>query len=321
MPLPKPLLLTLVILTAIAPASPSKAGPHDQIPLQDLAARYGFPSAHSTGTAVHWKSPYSSLSFRVGSRRLLFNNRIFWLNKAVRKTGKHATLSRADADTVIAPLLRGRTLLKGKGFSMVVLDPGHGGPDSGTIGPRQLYEKHIVLDISKRVKRKLNASNVAVRMTREKDSALTLQQRPRLAASWGADAFISIHANSARNKMAGGIETFVIPAAGFPSTSSNKPDPKAYAGNQNDAANTLLAGLIQQGMLAHTKAPDRGVKRARFSVLRGARCPAVLVEAGFLSNSKEATLLNTASYRDHIAEGIAQGILTYLVRAEASQAP
>ncbi len=204
---------------------------------------------------------------------------------------------------------------------MVVLDPGHGGADSGTIGPQNLFEKQIVLDISKRVKRKLNASNVAVRMTRDKDTTLTLQERPKLAARWGADAFVSIHANSATSKRACGIETFVIPGAGFPSTSSNTPDKKAYPGNNNDAVNTLLAGFIQQGILAQTKAPDRGVKRARFSVLRDANCPAVLVEVGFLSNPTEATQLNTESYRDRVAEGIAQGILTYLVKAEASQIP
>jgi N-acetylmuramoyl-L-alanine amidase len=317
--LPLRVLLTLSILTLLA--GQSLAAPKDLIPLTDLAARYRFPPASITPSTLQWRNPYATLSFQTGSRRLTFNNRIFWLNGAVTGNGKQWCISRADADGVIAPLLHARNTLKHQGYSLVILDPGHGGSDPGTIGPRRLYEKKVVLDIAKRVRRKLNASNVAVRMTRRRDKTLTLQDRPKLATSWGADAFVSIHANSAASKMASGIETFVMPVTGFPSTTSSKPDNRCYAGNKNDAANTVLGGLVQQGVLAKTGAPDRGVKRGRFAVLRAVNCPAALVEVGFLSNPKEASQLATAAYRDRVAEGIAQGILTYLVRTESSQRP
>jgi N-acetylmuramoyl-L-alanine amidase len=309
------LLALLVVFASLA----SAASPQDLVLLKDLAARYGFPSVTETPRDVDWKSQYSSLTFRTKTRRLIFNGRLFWLNGAVTPSGKTWAITRTDADTVIRPLLQSGSVLQKQGYSLVVLDPGHGGSDTGTIGHRRVYEKKVVLDITKRVKRKLNASNVAVRMTRTRDKALTLADRPKLAAKWGADAFISIHANSASRKSAQGVETFVMPAAGFPSTTSVTPDKKTYPGNRHDAANTLLAGFVQQGLVAHTQTPDRGVKRARFAVLREAKCPAALVEVGFLSNATEASKLIDAAYRDAVAEGIAQGILTYLVKTEASQ--
>ena len=309
------LLALLVVCTPLARAASSQ----DLLLLKDLAARYGFPSVSETPQDIVWQSQYSSLTFRTKTRRLIFNGRLFWLNGAVTPSSNSWAITRADAETVIKPLLQSSSVLQKQGYSLVVLDPGHGGSDTGTIGHRRVYEKKVVLDITKRVKHKLNASNVAVRMTRTRDKTLTLNERPRLASRWGADVFVSIHANSASRSSAQGVETFVMPAAGFPSTTSVTPDKKTYPGNRNDAASTLLASYIQQGLVTHTATPDRGVKRARFVVLREAECPAVLVEVGFLSNPTEASRLIDSAYRDAVAEGIAQGILTYLIKTEASQ--
>ena len=307
---------------AVSLTQPSRATPtNEPIALNNLAAQYGFSPATQTKGQVHWKSKYSSVVFHTGSRRLLFNSRLFWLNGPITQKDAKWSISHTDADTVIKSLLQSRSVLKKQSYSLVVLDPGHGGKDPGAMGTHRSIEKRIVLDIAKRVKRKLLSSNVAVRMTREKDSTLTLPQRPRLATRWGGSVFVSIHANKASRKAAKGIETFVLPAAGFPSTTSTKPNTKHYSGNKHNAANTVLAGLIQQGLLAQTDTPDRGVKRARFSVLRDSTCPAALVEVGFLSNPHEGALLQTVKYRDKVAEGIARGILTYLVKAESSQAP
>ncbi len=311
--------LTYLVLTVALLSSPTLSD--DAVPLKGLAQRYGFTATTETNSQVRWKSRYSTVVFNTGSRRLLFNNRLFWLNGPIEKNNKHWSISKTDADTVIKPLLQARSVLSGQGHSIVVLDPGHGGADPGAIGRTKVTEKKLVLDISKRVKRKLLSSNVAVRMTRSKDTTLTLEQRPKLASRWGGDVFVSIHANKASNETARGIETFALPAAGYASTTSNKANSNQYAGNKHNAANTALAGLIQQGILAHTDTPDRGVKRARFTVLRNATCPAALVEVGFLSNKTEAGLLGTSAYREKVAEGIAQGILTYLVKAEASQKP
>jgi N-acetylmuramoyl-L-alanine amidase len=312
-------LLALVMLCVFSAQAAEAAPDSSTVLLKELAALYGFPSVIGTNNTMRWKSKYSSLAFHLDSRRLIFNHRLFWLNGGAIIRGKDWCISQTDAETVILPLLQSEKVLRSQGFGMVVLDAGHGGSDTGAIVPGKLEEKKVVLDIAHLVKKKLNASNVPVRMTRTKDVALTLKQRPKLAERWGADLFVSIHANEAPNKAANGIETYVIPAAGFPSTSSTKPNSESYRGNRCDAANTLLGGYINQGVVTQTGAPDRGVKRARFSVLREAPCPAALVEVGFVSNAAERANLLKPEYRDRIAEGIAQGILTYLIKAEASQ--
>jgi len=310
-----------MILTAAGRACASGASPLDAVPLLDQAQVCGVSSVSETEQVMTWQTPHATLEFGAGSRRLIHNTHLFWLNAAVEKRGTAWTIARVDAETIVRPLLQESGVLQHQGFSMVVLDPGHGGSDPGTLGPRRRHEKKLVLDICKRVRRKLNASNVAVRMTRRRDTALELRERPGFATRWGADVFVSLHVNSAGNTAANGIETFAMPAAGFASTTSNEADAKAYPGNRNDAANTLLARYLQRGILAQTQAADRGVKRARFAVLRDAACPAALVEVGFLSNPAEAAHLIDSAYRDRLAEGLAQGILTYLVKAEASQRP
>ena len=287
--------------------------------LNSLAERYGIPPAKETNQYSELKCNDSILQFHRGTRRLQFDGRTFWLNAPITKYKNAWSITNEDADSTIEALLDPASILNHRGYHLVVLDPGHGGDDPGAIGYRKATEKQIVLDIATRVKRKLIASNVAVRMTRSKDQTLALSQRALLATRWGGDAFVSIHANTAGSKTARGVETFTLPAAGFSSTTSNKPDCTSYTGNKYNAANTILAGFIQHGLLANTKTPDRGVKRSRFEVLRNAPCPAALVEVGFLSNKEEASLLLTPEYRDKVAEGIAQGILTYIVRTEVNQ--
>lgn len=243
---------------------------------------------------------------------MTFNNILFWLNGSTVKTGKYWSISTVDSDTIITPLLQPRNHSRKKPGKIVVLDPGHGGKDSGGIGCHNIYEKSVVLDIARRVQKRLKAENITVYMTRDSDVFLELYERPDLAAQKNANVFVSIHANKASNPCANGIETYVMPAAGFASTTSSKPVKSSYPGNQNNTENTILAGMIQTELLDKTKATDRGVKRARFKVLKDATCPAALVEAGFLTSPSESTKIITPAYRKKIADGIAVGILNFL---------
>jgi N-acetylmuramoyl-L-alanine amidase len=118
--------------------------------------------------------------------------------------------------------------------------------------------------------------------------------------------------NSAGNTAAAGLETYIVPAEGVPSTAGGRGSTKRVVGNSNDELNSVLSYLIQRDMLGATKAADRGVKRARFDVLTGATCPAVLIECGFLSNTAENARLQTPSYRQSLAKGIASGIKNYV---------
>jgi N-acetylmuramoyl-L-alanine amidase len=285
------------------------------VAISNLATQYKLTAISQTSTNIRWKTDKSEITFSTGSRRMTFDKRIFWLNGPIVKNGKKWSISQTDARTVLKPLLKTEMFLRKQGNSMVILDPGHGGKDPGGIGG-STREKTLVLDIARRVRSKLNRAHITVGMTRTHDTFLELADRPKLASHRGADIFVSIHANKAARKGACGIETYIMPAEGFCSTTSTKADCKKYPGNNNNAANTILANYIHRELLDRTHATDRGIKRARFTVIKYADCPAVLVEVGFLTNPAEAKKLITPDYREKIAEGIARGIMTYIEQIE-----
>ena len=170
-----------------------------------------------------------------------------------------------------------------------------------------------MLDISHRVRKLLEAKKIPVRMTRTSDTFPSLEQRSEYAYKVGADLFISIHADGAGDPSANGVETFITTAAGCESSNhyGQGGDTSARKNNQYDAANAVLGFSIQSNHVKATKRSDRGLRRARFAVLKNAPCPAALVESGFLTNPAEESLLNSSSYRDNVARGIANGIFGY----------
>lgn len=178
----------------------------------------------------------------------------------------------------------------------IVLDPGHGGKDPGAIGPSGFKEKDVTLKIGLRLRDKLTNNGFTVLMTREKDVALgntinaDLNARSGMANNAKVDYFISIHCNSSANSAAHGIETF------------------CYKFN---SVGEKLAQKIQEQLISSTGLSNRGVKEGNFSVLRKTNMPAVLVEAGFISNSNEERLLSDDKFINIIAEAIAKGICDY----------
>ena len=240
------------------------------------------------------------------------NKLLIWMNGGTGQAGSDWTVATVDADTVLAPLLRPSDIRPPAPTNPVVIDPGHGGEDTGARAPGRLLEKHLVLDVARRVLPAIVSAGTKAKLTRSGDTTLTLKQRADLARKWNAALFVSIHMNSAPNKAAYGIETYVLPAAGFASTAGRDSSAESAAGNSHNAANTLLAYCIHRQLLNHTKTPDRGIRRARFDVLRDAPCPAVLIECGFLSNAEERKRLEAAQYRATVARGIAEGIRDFL---------
>jgi N-acetylmuramoyl-L-alanine amidase len=297
----------LAVCLASAAAAPATAD------LSGLAASRGLCATADNSTGVTLRREGVTLSFTHGNRKMQFNGVAIWMNDVALRDGARWVISRHDAETVVEPLLRapGALAIPGKGVT-VVLDPGHGGTQSGAIAGQTLTEKLVVLDVARRVRRQLRAAGVDVRLTRSRDSDVSLSRRVALAGRWKADVFLSIHANAAANPQAAGMETYVLAGAGFLSTSGNTNEPDPSAGNRHDADNTVLAYCVQKSLVATTGADDRGIRRARFDVLRDAPCPAALVECGFLSNAAEARKLATAEYRETVARGISQGVWDYL---------
>lgn len=176
---------------------------------------------------------------------------------------------------------------------MVWIDAGHGGRDPGAIGIGGLRETDVVLDISEEVARILEQQGAQVRMTRRSDNFVSLQGRANMANRAGADVFVSIHANAVGNR----------------STSVNGAETFHYPGSSSGYS---LARSIQSRVIRDTNMRNRGVKSARFYVLKYTNMPAALVEVGFVTGSQDAARLRNPAFRREMAESIAKGIIDYI---------
>ena len=218
----------------------------------------------------------------------------------------------------------------GLGLSRIVIDPGHGGHDPGA-QPGLLSEADIVLDVAQRLEKILLKQNLDVVLTRRTDTFVPLEERTAIANREGADLFLSIHVNASANSRARGVETYFLNFA-------SNPEAEAVAARENSSSgrtmhslpeivraialnNKLdesrdLAGLVQRAMIRRLRTQnknvrDLGVKQAPFVVLIGAAMPSVLAEISFLTNRSEATLLRTGTYRQRIAEALADAVMQY----------
>jgi len=224
-------------------------------------------------------------------------------------------------------------------FARVVIDPGHGGKDEGAIGNNGVLEKEIVLDVSRRLAKLLEARAIDVILTRETDHFVPLEVRTARANDARGDLFISIHANAARARQARGIETY------FVSLEASDTASRLVAERENEALGrggpasaqfdpflALLGDMISTDHLAESNAfaklaqaelanvdqiSSRGVKQAPFVVLMGVQMPAALVEIGFLSNDRDAASLGSTAHRNRIAEALARAVMAFGKRYDA----
>jgi N-acetylmuramoyl-L-alanine amidase len=171
-----------------------------------------------------------------------------------------------------------------KYFSTVVIDPGHGGHDKGCQWGR-VYEKHLTLDTSLRLEESLKKKGYRTAVLRRSDCFISLPQRVSMASKYRSAIFISIHYNFTWRQEACGIETY-------------------YVNSQSSS----LASYVHNSILKRIKCTNRGVKTARFYVIRNATMPAILVECGFVSNTAERDRMRKAWYRQSLADGIAEGV-------------
>jgi len=227
-----------------------------------------------------------------------------------------------------------RSLIRALGLKIgkIVIDAGHGGHDTGTIGPNGLLEKDLVLDVAKRLGRLLESRlGAEVVYTRQDDTFIPLQARTELANEKKADLFLSIHANSSPHPKIGGIEVYYLNFT----RSADALDLAARENASSEKSVYELRDLIQsitlhekieeskefasnvQGTLQtfetkyNAAAKNRGVKKAPFVVLIGASMPSILAEVGFLSNAREEQLLKRPDHRQRLAEALYQGVARY----------
>ena len=274
-----------------------------------VVARGGFVPARNSGGRL-FVSGRSTLQLIPEKPYCLVNGIRVYQCFPTRSRPGGLLLSSLEAQKTFAPLSARHTGVYRHRVASITIDPGHGGRDQGAAG-RLLHEKVATLLLSMRVARLLRNCRYQVHLTRSGDSYVALPERCRLQRRHKSDLFVSIHVNAAERRDLHGIEVFALTPAGAASTSGGKPSHKVFDGNLHDANNLLLAYSIQRALLRRTGAFDRGVKRARFAVLRDIAAPGVLVEIGFISNPREERLLLDPVYRERIARGIAEGIIVY----------
>ncbi|HTL16105.1 MAG TPA: N-acetylmuramoyl-L-alanine amidase [Patescibacteria group bacterium] len=221
-----------------------------------------------------------------------------------------------DLYKTIQPLLQGDPSPALRSAPVVVIDPGHGGENSGTrsvLGNR--FEKEFTMDWASRLQSVLLANNCRVFLTRSNDTDFALSNRVAFATQHKADVFISLHFNSAApNETEAGLETYCLTPAGMPSNLTRGfPDEvhQTFPNNAFDPQNLFLAVQIHRALLQVNAHRDRGIRHARFpGVLRGQQCAAILVEGGYLSNPQEARLIEDSGYRQKLAEADARALLS-----------
>lgn len=196
---------------------------------------------------------------------------------------------------------------------VVMVDAGHGGGDGGAVW-NGIIEKNLALTLAQKLKAHLEKLGVDVEMTRSKDQFVPLESRAAITNRVKADAFVSVHLNSAAND-AGvrGIETYYSTNKSLGAVRALQAAFKLPSTvGLRDRRGEKLAAVVQRLVCEATGASNRGTKERAYTVVHGASCPAVLVECGFISNPKEAALLKTRAYQEKLAGGIARGIASYL---------
>lgn len=319
----------------IAPAAPlpasgasavnaSSSRLEDWISLDRWAVDNGyhrFPvSRGATGLVFTVRTDRGTVALQVGSAWAWCDGYACGLGFAPRLISGVPHVHLLDVLKNLRPLLdrAGRATLPQRS---IIIDPGHGGRDSGARNSfNGLWEKDLTLDWALRLGRRLAGGGWRVYLTRTNDVSLSPAERVALAESSQAALFVSLHFNAvAANPALAGIETYCLTPAGLPSSLvRDEPDDptQVYPNNAYDETNLQVAFDLHRGLVQATGAPDRGVRRARFlGVLRWQNRPAVLVEGGYLSNPIEARRIASAEYRQALAQALA-GALEGLVSAE-----
>src|SRR5213080_1051157 len=324
------LLPSLVTLAATATFAADdwqviKINGHDYLSVDNIARFYRLlAEVAPSGAKIRLETVMNPLEFVRGSREVMINGARCWLCFPLIEQNGKFLVSRTDVAKTIEPQLRPHRIPNAGKVETVVLDPGHGGHDRGAVC-RYGYEKDFALDVARKLRPLLQAKGLRVIMTREGDYFVPLEVRAQIANAARNSIFVSIHFNATdRDPNATGFEIFSFTPRGAPSTSENSVAPSSLsmqAGTEVDAQSVALSACIYHSMIGHIPEFDRGIKRARFAVLRLTKVPAVLVEGGFLTERGECRLIAQQDWRAKLAQAIGVGIENYQALGVKKQPP
>jgi N-acetylmuramoyl-L-alanine amidase len=306
----------LVLLAAVALGGDwtvTKQRERPYVTFANVAQFYQFPEYTRVSRTVSLRSERRAIRAQAGTSELSINGVRFFTNFPLLSNGDEDLISVMDVSKIIEPVLRPSRIAKSEKVETVVLDPGHGGSDQGASSSWG-SEKTFTLDVALAARTQLMRAGYRVEMTRATDVGLSLEERVNFANRFPHAVFVSIHFNSSSG--GAGVESYALAPEGVVSNMSSEHHASAadvgrHAGNAQDAQNIALTASIHASVLSRAAAFDRGIRHARFHVLRNVKIPAVLFEGGFISNPAEGQRIATSFYRQRLGAAIAQGIQNY----------
>src|SRR6187551_770983 len=302
-----------------------KVNGHDYLSVDNISKFYGLPAeVVPSGAKIQANTADRPLEFVSGSREAIINGARSWLCFPVIEHDGKSLVTRTDVAKTIEPLVRPHRVPDVGKVQTVVLDPGHGGHDKGQVS-RYGAEKDFALDVARKLRSILQAKGLRVIMTREGDYFVPLEVRAKIANSSRNSIFVSIHFNaSGDDPNATGFEIFSFTPRGAPSTSDTNVNARSFnmqPGSSVDAQSMALSSCIYHSVLGQLREYDRGIKRARFAVLRLTKVPAVLIEGGFLTEGGECKRIAQKDWRARLAHAIGVGIESYRALGIKKQPP
>ena len=313
----------VVVLGTVMPSWAATFNGQSYVPLADFARADGFstyPQKHGDELVLQNKSV--RMVFDVNSAQAQIAGVNVRLSFPVASQYGQLLVSELDIDTAIRPLLYPHRAYGSK-ITTICLDPGHGGKDSGNHvgGIFGHSEKTYTLALALELRRQLQQAGYRVILTRSRDVYVDLPARPAIADRNGADLFISLHFNATPVDKAdiSGPETYCITPVGAPSSNAHgengefgsSVDLGATAANRDENKSLMLAYEMEKSLVTNLRANDRGVRRARFAVLRDTTMPAILIEGGYMTHPVESKKIYDSTYRSELAAAIIKGIAAY----------
>jgi N-acetylmuramoyl-L-alanine amidase len=320
-----PLLILFCLVFSAHAALSAFINGQNYVPLADWAHANGLNGfTRNRGDEIVLTNRATRLIFDVDSAQAEINGVQVRLSFPVANVKNVPLIAQLDLDKTIRPLLFPSRYIEPKKITTICLDPGHGGKDSGNRVGGGFFghsEKTYTLELALELRDQLKKLGFNVILTRSKDTYVELPARPAMANKAGADLFVSLHFNATATGRdeAEGPETYCITPVG--ASSSNAHGESGEFGsaigagpataNRFENKSLLLAYQMEKSLVQNLDANDRGVKRARYWVLRDAAMPAVLIEGGFMTHPPEAKKIYDFAYRRQMAAAIVKGILAY----------
>ncbi len=283
------------------------------VPIEDVTTFYKLNPPQIEGNSFTLTGQGRTIRGSAGGREVYINNVKYVLCFDMVSKGGKFLISAMDVTKIIEPVMRPGKIKDATAVRTVILDAGHGGHDSGAKGPMG-SEKEAALDIVLRAKKLLEENGYNVRLTRMTDVFIPLEKRPAMANRYPNAIFVSVHLNKSNVGGASGIETYALAPRGVPSMDEENlsySDFKPYPGHQRDSENIALATAMHSSLLRHLRLYDRGIKRARFLVIRDIDIPGVLLEGGFMNHPLDSRQIAGTAYRDAFARAILEGVNRY----------